>query len=80
MVTNYLVNKIGDKGQLVFKSREIEFITLACTEKTYKEIADDLFVSPKTVDGYRESLFKKLGVKTRVGLVLYAVKNKLITV
>ncbi|MEM7108062.1 MAG: response regulator transcription factor [Bacteroidota bacterium] len=57
------------------KDREVEFLKLACTEKTYKEIAGDMFLSPKTIDGYRESLFDKLQVKSRVGLVLYAIKN-----
>jgi len=55
--------------------RETEFLKLACTELTYKEIADKMFVSPRTIDGYRDALFEKLKVKTRVGLVLYAIKN-----
>lgn len=58
--------------------RELEFLRLACTEKTYREIAAEMFVSERTVDGYREALFKKLNVATRVGLVLYAVKNGLV--
>jgi len=59
-------------------AREWDFLKLACTELTYKEIADRMYVSARTVDGYREQLFEKLGVKNRVGLVLYAIKNKLI--
>jgi DNA-binding NarL/FixJ family response regulator len=35
-------------------------------------------LSPKTIDGYRESLFEKLEIKTRIGLVLYAIKNKIV--
>ena len=54
--------------------REIEFLKLTCTELTYKEIADQMNVSPRTVDGYRDALFEKLGVKSRVGLALYAVR------
>jgi DNA-binding NarL/FixJ family response regulator len=54
--------------------REIEFLKLTCTELTYKEIADRLHVSPRTVDGYRDSLFEKLGVKSRVGLCLYVMR------
>lgn len=54
--------------------REIEFLKLSCSELTYKEIADQMHVSPRTVDGYRDALFEKLGVKSRVGLVLYAIK------
>jgi two-component system invasion response regulator UvrY len=59
--------------------REREFITLACSELTYQQIADKMFLSPKTIDGYRNSLFEKLNVKSRVGLVLYAIKNDLVT-
>ncbi len=62
------------------KDREKTFLEYACTEKTYKEIADDMFISPKTVDGYRDSLFKKFGVSNRIGLVLYALKHELIKI
>jgi len=58
--------------------RELEFIRLACSEKSYQVIAKEMFVSERTVDGYREALFKKLGVSTRVGLVLFAIKNSLV--
>ena len=59
------------------KDREKEFIKLACSELTYKEIADVMFLSPKTIDGYRDSVFIKLDVKSRVGLVLFAIKHQL---
>ena len=55
--------------------RETEFLKLACTELTYKEIADRMCLAPRTIDGYREALFEKLNVKSRVGLVMYAVRN-----
>ncbi|MBL6447605.1 response regulator transcription factor [Fulvivirga sp. 29W222] len=58
--------------------REIEFIKLACTELTYKEIADKMCLAPRTIDGYRASLFEKLQVRSRVGLVMYAVKSKIV--
>lgn len=58
---------------------ERRFLELACTERTYKEIALAMGgISPRTVDNYRDSLFPKLNVKNRVGLVLYALKNGLI--
>lgn len=59
------------------KEREIEFIKLACSELTYKEIADKMCLSPKTIDGYRDSVFIKLDIKNRVGLVLFAMKHNL---
>ncbi len=60
-----------------FKDKEIEFIKLSCSELTYKEIADKMYLSPKTIDGYRDSVFTKLHIKSRVGLVLFALKNNI---
>jgi len=60
--------------------KELEFLKLACTEMTYREIADALGVSIRTVDSYRDVLFDKLGVSTRVGLVLYAIKNGIVMI
>jgi hypothetical protein len=51
---------------------------LVCTEWTYKEIADRMYLSPRTIDGYRDALFEKLNVKTRVGLAMYAVRNGIV--
>jgi DNA-binding NarL/FixJ family response regulator len=65
---------------LVITERELTFLKLVCTEKTYKEIAEEMFVSPRTVDSYRDSLFEKLGISSRVGLVLFAIKNGIILV
>ena len=59
----------------ILSEREQQFIQYCSTELTYKEIANKMCVSPKTVDGYRAGLFQKLDVKSRVGLVMYAVKN-----
>ena len=56
------------------KERERDFIKWACSELTYKEIADKMCLSPKTIDGYRDAVFIKLEVKSRVGLVLFALK------
>lgn len=55
--------------------KEKKFIQLACSELTYNDIAKEMFLSPKTVDGYRNTLFERLQVKSRVGLALYAVKH-----
>lgn len=56
-------------------NREVDFIHHACSEMTYKEIAEEMNLSPKTIDGYRESLFSKLQLKSRVGLVMFAIKE-----
>ena len=55
------------------------FLKLVCSDEPYKSIADKMGLSIKTIDGYRASLFEKLDVKSRVGLVIYAIKNKLIS-
>lgn len=60
-------------------SREEEFIRLCVSELTYKEIADIMGVASRTVDNYRESLFEKLEIKSRVGLVLFAIRNKMVS-
>ena len=77
------INQLADvkSGLSLFASlsqREIEFIKWACSEKTYQEIAKEMFLSERTIDGYRESVFGKLNVRTRVGLVIYAIKNSLV--
>ncbi|NCI47623.1 response regulator transcription factor [Sediminibacterium soli] len=59
---------------------EITFLKWICTEKTYKEIADEMCLSPRTIDTYRDNLFKKLDVKTRVGLAIFAIKNGIVTI
>ena len=46
----------------------------------HQKIADKMFVSPRTIDGYRDALFEKLHVKTRVGLVMYAIKNGIVNI
>jgi DNA-binding NarL/FixJ family response regulator len=63
------------KNVLGLNEREIEFLKLACTEMTYKEISEQMCLSPRTIDGYRDALFEKLNLKSRVGLVLFAIKN-----
>jgi two-component system invasion response regulator UvrY len=68
--------KINNLPQI--NDREKLFLELACSELTYNEIADKMFLSPKTIDGYRNALFEKLNVKSRVGLALYAVRNGLV--
>ncbi len=87
-ITGKLVHSLqhdgGDKQKVTgadqMNDREKEFLQLACSEMTYNEIASKMFLSPKTIDGYRNSLFEKLNVKTRVGLVMYAIKNRIVKV
>lgn len=64
-------------GQLT--EREKEFLKLVCNEKeyTYEQIADKMNVAHRTVDGYREDLFQKFGIKSKTGLVLFILKHNL---
>lgn len=64
-------------NEIKLSERESEFLSYVCTELTYKEIADRMCCSPRTVEGYRDALFEKLEIKTRVGLAMYAVKSQI---
>ncbi len=59
---------------------ELTFLKWICTDKTYKEIADEMNLSPRTIDTYRDNLFKKLQIKTRTGLAIFAIKNSIIDI
>jgi DNA-binding NarL/FixJ family response regulator len=61
-----------------FTEREKEFLQYVTSELTYKEIAEKMFCSPRTVESYRDSLFEKLQLKTRVGLAVYAMKTNVV--
>jgi two-component system invasion response regulator UvrY len=85
LVTSKLIHAINimddnnDTSKLLrLSEREIEFLKHACSELTYKEIAEQMCMSPRTIDGYRDTLFVKLNIKTRIGLALYAIKNGII--
>lgn len=88
LVTGKLLNSLHKddvtgndlKQLLALNDREVQFLKLACTDKTYKEIADEMNLSPRTIDGYRDNLFEKLQVKSRVGLVIFAIKNGIVLI
>lgn len=65
-------------GEFNLGEKEMQFLKLVCTEMTYKEVAEKMFLSPRTIDGYRDELFLKLGVKSRIGLVLFAIRNGIV--
>jgi len=58
--------------------KELRILKLMCEEKTTKEIADIVDISPRTVEAIRDKLKTKTGAKSMAGLVMYAVKNKLL--
>ena len=82
LVSNKMLNYVTNDEDNATKTHlisqltenEITFLQLSCTEMTYKEIAEKMKVSPRTIDGYRDHLLKKLNVQSRVGLVIFAIK------
>lgn len=84
-VSNKLVSGLHsdpekDSQPIILNEREREFLRWTCSELAYKDIAEKMHVSPRTVDDYRQSLFNKLKVHSRVGLVMYAIKNGIVEV
>ncbi len=78
-VSHILMESLEKGTDTELKEKEIEFIKLACTDINYKEIAYKMSCSYKTVEGYRDSLYKKLGIKNRIGLMLFAIKHNMFT-
>ena len=59
--------------------REIDVLKLICEEHTNQVIGDKLFISKRTVEGHRQRILEKIGAKNTVGLVVYAMVNKIYT-
>lgn len=84
LVSNKLMHLMS-KGQneskemILLSDKEIEFLKWCCTEKSYKEIADVMHISTRAVESLRSNLFDKLETLSRVGLVMYAIRNGIIT-
>ncbi|WP_367866642.1 response regulator [Pedobacter sp. WC2423] len=62
----------------LLNEKEKVFLKLACSDLTYKQIASLMFLSERTIDGYREKLFEKLNVQSRVGMVLEAIRKNIV--
>jgi DNA-binding NarL/FixJ family response regulator len=65
------------KDKIHFSEKEIEIIHQICEEKTSKEIADDMHLSVRTVEEYRQRIKEKMEVKGTTGIVIYAIQNNL---
>lgn len=68
----------AEKNEVHLNDNEKQFLQLACSDMTYKQIAAKMNKSERTIDGYREDLFKKFNVQSRVGLVLEAIRRDLV--
>lgn len=79
MVTGKLIRSIQNIAPnepcYQLTTNETRFLQYCCSELTYKEIAAEMCLSPYTIDNYRDALFQKLELKSRTGLVLFALKN-----
>ncbi|MBB6501548.1 response regulator transcription factor [Pedobacter cryoconitis] len=83
LVSGKLIRSLQEKSTAKnvleeISANERKFLEHCCSELTYKEIADKMNLSPHTIDNYRESLFQKFEIKSRTGLVLFALRNNLI--
>ncbi|NCP21766.1 MAG: DNA-binding response regulator [Flavobacteriales bacterium CG03_land_8_20_14_0_80_35_15] len=78
-VTKALINATTHKS-IELKERELIFLKYACSDMSYQQIADKMCLSYKTIDGYRESIFDKFNVSSRIGMVLYALKEKMVEI
>lgn len=86
-LSSRLINTIGahreENIETILESltdRELEFLRHACTGLTYKEVADIMCVSPRSVDNYRDSLFEKLHARSRVELAIFAIKYHIVEI
>jgi DNA-binding NarL/FixJ family response regulator len=75
MMAQSKFNPYKDTRKPTYSSKEIEIILLICQQYTTKEIASTLFLSIRTIEGYREKIQEKMKVKNTAGIVVYAIKN-----
>jgi DNA-binding NarL/FixJ family response regulator len=75
VLTSIRENSIDANLKIKLSEREIEFLKYTVTEMNYREISEKMFCSPRTIENYRDSLFEKLELKSRVGLAVFALKN-----
>ena len=65
---------------ILLTGKETDFLKWCCTEKSYKEIADSMGISVRSVESIRSTMFEKLETLSRVGLVMYAIRNGIVKV
>ena len=81
LVNLFRNNKEGimNLNHVILSEQEIRFLKLACSDLTYKEIAQKMGLNPRSIDTLRDHLFIKLDVKSRVGLAIIAIRNGVVT-
>lgn len=78
-ILHQLISRPSEVTTAALSDNEVQFLKLCCSEMTYREIADVMGISHRTIDGYRDQLFEKLDIKSRTGLVMYALKTGIAT-
>ncbi|MEO8405066.1 MAG: response regulator transcription factor [Chitinophagaceae bacterium] len=78
LISKSKFNPYKKKEAIIFTDREIEIIRLICQQLTAQEIADKIFISKRTVEGHRTRILEKMNVKNTAGVVIYALKNKIV--
>lgn len=76
---NLKARALANYKEVRLTGNEKKFVQLACSDLTYKQIAVQMYLSERTIDGYRESVFEKLKVESRVGMVLEAIKRQIVS-
>jgi DNA-binding NarL/FixJ family response regulator len=84
--TGKLVNLFRNNGEgisslqkAILSDQEVEFLKLVCSDMTYKEIAQQMKLNPRSIDTLRDQMFIKLDVRSRVGLALVAIRHGVVT-
>ena len=86
VVNKALLKKLVQKNNLKpsfnqnveLTERELEVLKLICEERTAAEIGKEIFLSPRSVEGIRQRLIEKVGVRNTAGLVMFAAKNNIV--
>ena len=76
-----LVDNLHDghaQAEALLSEREREVLPLICRGLSNQEIADQLFISKRTVDNHRANILEKTGCRNTVGMVVWAIKNGLV--
>ena len=77
-ISSKVAKPVIDADELLTE-REMEIIKLLCQQKTAKEIGELLFITQRTVEGHKNNLFTKIGVRNVAGLIVYALQKHIVT-
>ena len=78
MMASTKQTKQRTENQQLLTNREMEILKLVCEEYSTADIAETLFISPRTVETHRKNIMHKTGCKTLVGLIKFAIANQLV--